>query len=163
MHSAKTLPEGDVAWRTTAPVDGTARAAMAHTMRTGRRANGLLMIATPSLQLSLRGEFPTRIGSPCPMSTTASPASPQPFGRHALTVRAVALGAVTKPAVHRRLTPALHGWGAPLWAEDVAVGTLDERYSRHLTSALELQALTVGDMVHPDPRRAVSHRMPTAR
>jgi Mg2+/Co2+ transporter CorB len=30
------------------------------------------------------------------------------------------------------------------------VGTLDERYHGHLTSALELQALTVGDMVHPN-------------
>ena len=30
------------------------------------------------------------------------------------------------------------------------VGTLDERYHGHLTSALELQALTVGDVVHPN-------------
>jgi CBS domain containing-hemolysin-like protein len=32
------------------------------------------------------------------------------------------------------------------------VGTLDERYHGHLASALELQALTVGDMVRPNAR-----------
>ena len=30
------------------------------------------------------------------------------------------------------------------------VGTLDERYHGHLVSALELQALTIGDMVRAD-------------
>ena len=158
-----------------------------------------------------------------------------------ITVCTLALGAVTKPAVHRWLTPAFAGWGAPLWLADVAafiaalsivtflhlvvgemapkswaiahpeksatmlaipmrgfmwvtrpvivrlnhlanwclrrvgvqpvdqvstgqdpdtlrslvehsatVGTLDERYRGHLTRALELQALTVGDMVRPN-------------
>jgi len=158
-----------------------------------------------------------------------------------ITVCTLALGAVTKPAVHHWLTPAFEGWGAPLWVADVAgfvlalmivtflhlvvgemapkswaiahpeksavmlaipmrgfmwvtrpaivrlnhlanwflrkvgvqpvdqvttgqdpdalrhlvehsatVGTLDERYHGQLTSALELQALTVGDMVHPN-------------
>lgn len=158
-----------------------------------------------------------------------------------ITVCTLALGAVTKPAVHRWLTPAIQTWGAPLWLADLAgfvlaliivtflhlvvgemapkswaiahpeksatmlaipmrgfmwvtrpaivrlnrlanwclrrvgvqpvdqvgtgqdpetlrhlvehsatVGTLDERYRAHLTRALELQALTVGDMVHPN-------------
>lgn len=156
-----------------------------------------------------------------------------------ITVCTLALGAVTKPAVHHWLTPAFQGWGAPLWLADLAgfiaaltivtflhlvvgemapkswaiahpersatmlaipmrgfmwvtrpaivrlnhlanwclrrvgvqpvdqvgtgqdsealrhlvehsatVGTLDERYRGHLTRALELQALTVGDMLH---------------
>lgn len=158
-----------------------------------------------------------------------------------ITVCTLALGAVTKPAVHHWLTPAFEGWGAPLWLADIAgfvlaltivtflhlvvgemapkswaiahpeksatllaipmrgflwatrpvivrlnrlanwclrkvgvqpvdqvgagqdpealrhlvehsatVGTLDERYHGHLTSALDLQALTVGDMVRPN-------------
>lgn len=158
-----------------------------------------------------------------------------------ITVCTLALGAVTKPAVHHWMTPAFQGWGAPPWLADVAgfiaalaivtflhlvvgemapkswaiahpeksatmlaipmrgfmwltrpvivrlnhmanwclrkvgvqpvdqvgtgqdpdtlrklvehsatVGTLDERYHGHLTSALELQALTVGDMVRPN-------------
>ncbi|MEI6253644.1 MAG: hemolysin family protein [Mycobacteriaceae bacterium] len=158
-----------------------------------------------------------------------------------ITVCTLALGAVTKPAVHHWLTPAFQGWGAPLWLADLTgfiaaltivtflhlvvgemapkswaiahpeksatmlaipmrgfmwvtrpvivrlnhlanwclrrvgvqpvdqvgtgqdpdalrhlvehsatVGTLDERYHGHLTRALELQALTVGDMVHPN-------------
>jgi magnesium and cobalt exporter, CNNM family len=158
-----------------------------------------------------------------------------------ITVCTLALGAVTKPAVHHWLTPAFELWGAPLWAADIAgfvlallvvtflhlvvgemapkswaiahpetsatmlaipmrgfiwltrpvivhlnnlanwclrtvgvdpvdqvgtgqnpdalrhlvehsatVGTIDERYRSHLTSALELQALTVGDMVRPN-------------
>ena len=158
-----------------------------------------------------------------------------------ITVCTLALGAVTKPAVHHWLTPAFQGWGAPLWLADVAgfvlalaivtflhlvigemapkswaiahpeksatmlaipmrafiwltrpaivhlnhlanwclrkvgvepvdqvgtgqgpdalrhlvehsatKGTLDERYHGHLTSALTLQALTVGDMVRPN-------------
>ncbi|MET0473119.1 MAG: hemolysin family protein [Mycobacterium sp.] len=160
-----------------------------------------------------------------------------------ITVCTLALGAVTKPAVHHWLTPAFEVWGAPPWVADVAgfvlallvvtflhlvvgemapkswaiahpeasatmlaipmrgfiwltrpvivhlnnlanwclrrvgvdpvdqvgtgqnpdalrhlvehsatVGTLDERYRGHLTSALELQALTVGDMVRPNAR-----------
>ncbi|QHE72758.1 hemolysin family protein [Rhodococcus sp. WAY2] len=159
-----------------------------------------------------------------------------------ITVCTLALGAVTKPAVHHWLTPAFAGWGAPLWLADVAgfvlaliivtflhlvvgemapkswaiahpeksatmlaipmrgfmwltrpvlhalnqmanwcllkvgvqpvdqvgsgqdsdalrhlvehsatVGTLDERYHGQLTSALELEALTVGEMVRPNP------------
>lgn len=155
-----------------------------------------------------------------------------------ITVCTLALGAITKPAVHHWLTPLFTGWGAPLWAADVVgfvlalvivtflhlvvgemapkswaiahpersaimlalpmrafmwftrpvivqlnrlanwclrkvgvepvdevgtaqdpdalrqlvehsatVGTLDERYGGHLTSALELQSLTVGDIV----------------
>lgn len=155
-----------------------------------------------------------------------------------ITVCTLALGALTKPAVHHWLTPAIAGWGAPAWLADVGgfvlaliivtflhlvvgemapkswaiahpersatllalpmrafmwvarpligalnrlanwclskvgvdpvdqvatgqdpdalrhlvehsatVGTLDERYHGHLVSALELQALTVGDMV----------------
>jgi CBS domain containing-hemolysin-like protein len=158
-----------------------------------------------------------------------------------ITVCTLALGAVTKPAVHRWLTPAFQSWGTPLWLADLAgfvlalivvtflhlvvgemapkswaiahpeksatllalpmrafmwvtrpvivqlnqlanwclrkvgvepvdqvitgqdpdtlrhlvehsatVGTLDERYRGHLTRALELQALTVGDMVRPN-------------
>ena len=158
-----------------------------------------------------------------------------------ITVCTLALGAITKPAVHHWLTPVFSGWGAPAWAADVAgfvlaliivtflhlvvgemapkswaiahpersaimlalpmrafmwvmrplivqlnrlanwclrrvgvepvdevgtvqdpdalkhlvehsatVGTLDERYHGHLTSALELQALTVGDIVRTD-------------
>ncbi|VFA90636.1 Putative Mg2+ and Co2+ transporter CorB [Nocardia farcinica] len=155
-----------------------------------------------------------------------------------ITVCTLALGAITKPAVHHWLTPAFENWGAPLWLADVAgfvlalvivtflhlvvgemapkswaiahpeksatllaipmrafmwltrplivrlnqvanwclrkvgvdpvdqvgsgqdpdalrhlvehsatVGTLDERYHGHLVSALELSALTVGDIV----------------
>lgn len=158
-----------------------------------------------------------------------------------ITVCTLALGALTKPAVHYWLTPAIQGLGAPLWLADVAgfvlallvvtflhlvvgeiapkswaiahpetsatmlaipmrafmfvtrpvivrlnhlanwclrrvgvdpvdqvrtgqnpdalrhlvehsatVGTLDERYRGHLTSALELQTLTVGEMVRPN-------------
>lgn len=158
-----------------------------------------------------------------------------------ITVCTLALGAVTKPAVHHWLTPAFADWGAPMWLADVAgfvlalvivtflhlvvgemapkswaiahpeksatllavpmrgfmwltrpvltrlnrlanrclarvgvepvdqvasgqdpvalrhlvehsatVGTLDERYRGHLTSALELEALTVGDIVRPN-------------
>ena len=158
-----------------------------------------------------------------------------------ITVCTLALGAVTKPAVHHWLTPAFADWGAPLWLADVAgfvlalvivtflhlvvgemapkswaiahpeksatmlaipmrgfmwltrplivtlnraanwclkrvgvepvdevasgqdpealrhlvehsatVGTLDERYHGHLTSALELESLTVGDIVRPN-------------
>ncbi|NKZ77546.1 DUF21 domain-containing protein [Rhodococcus hoagii] len=160
-----------------------------------------------------------------------------------ITVCTLALGAVTKPAVHHWLTPAFTDWGAPLWLADVAgfvlallivtflhlvvgemapkswaiahpeksatllaipmrgfmwltrplivilnraanwclvkvgvqpvdqvasgqdpealrhlvehsatVGTLDERYHGHLTSALELESLTVGDIVRPNDR-----------
>ncbi|WP_068158331.1 hemolysin family protein [Rhodococcus phenolicus] len=160
-----------------------------------------------------------------------------------ITVCTLALGAVTKPAVHHWLTPLIAGWGAPMWLADVAgfvlaliivtflhlvvgemapkswaiahpeksatmlavpmrvfmwftrpviiqlnrmanwclrkagvepvdqvatgqdpdalrhlvehsatVGTLDERYHGHLTSALELEALTVGDIVAPNDR-----------
>jgi len=156
-----------------------------------------------------------------------------------ITVCTLALGAITKPAVHHWLTPAIAGWGAPAWLADAGgfvlaliivtflhlvvgemapkswaiahpersatllalpmrafmwvtrpligtlnrlanwclkkvgvdavdqvatgqdpdalrhlvehsatVGTLDERYHGHLVSALELQALTIGDMVH---------------
>ena len=36
-----------------------------------------------------------------------------------ITVCTLALGAVTKPAVHHWLTPAFAGWGAPLWLADV--------------------------------------------
>lgn len=155
-----------------------------------------------------------------------------------ITVCTLALGAITKPAVHHWITPAIAGWGAPAWLVDVGgfvlaliivtflhlvvgemapkswaiahpersatllalpmrafmwvtrpligalnrlanwclekvgvdpvdqvatgqdpdalrhlvehsatVGTLDERYHGHLVSALELQALTIGDMV----------------
>lgn len=155
-----------------------------------------------------------------------------------ITVCTLALGAITKPAVHHWLTPAIAGWGAPAWLADVGgfvlaliivtflhlvvgemapkswaiahpeksatmlaipmrgfmwltrpviaalnrlanwclkrvgvepvdqvatgqdpaalrhlvehsatVGTLDQRYHGHLVSALELQALTIGDMV----------------
>ncbi|MCF6386241.1 CNNM domain-containing protein [Mycobacterium sp. MBM] len=155
-----------------------------------------------------------------------------------ITVCTLALGAITKPAVHHWLTPAISGWGAPTWLADVGgfvlaliivtflhlvvgemapkswaiahpersatllalpmrafmwvtrpligslnrlanwcltrvgvdpvdqvatgqdpaalrhlvehsatVGTLDERYHGQLVSALELQALTIGDMV----------------
>ena len=158
-----------------------------------------------------------------------------------ITVCTLALGAVTKPAVHHWLTPAFEGWGAPLWLADVAgfvlallvvtflhlvvgemapkswaiahpeksatmlaipmrafmwttrpvlvalnrmanwclvkvgvtpvdqvgsgqdsdtlrhlvehsatAGTLDERYHGQLTSALELEALTVGEVVRPN-------------
>ncbi|MBB3040049.1 hemolysin family protein [Hoyosella altamirensis] len=160
-----------------------------------------------------------------------------------ITVCTLALGAVTKPAVHHWLTPAFEAVGAPLWVADVAgfvlalvivtflhlvvgemapkswaiahpeksatmlaipmrafmwltrpviaqlnhlanwclhkvgvdpvdqvstgqnsdtlrhlvehsatAGTLDERYHGHLTSALELEALTVGDIVRPNAR-----------
>ncbi|RPA12453.1 hemolysin family protein [Gordonia sp. OPL2] len=155
-----------------------------------------------------------------------------------ITVCTLALGAITKPAVHHWLTPAFESWGLPLWTADIAgfvlaliivtflhlvvgemapkswaiahpersatmlalpmrafmwvtrpvivqlnrlanwclakvgveavdqvasgqdsealrhlvehsatVGTLDERYHAHLTSALELQSLTVGDVI----------------
>jgi CBS domain containing-hemolysin-like protein len=37
-----------------------------------------------------------------------------------ITVCTLALGAVTKPAVHHWLTPAIEDWGAPLWLADVA-------------------------------------------
>ncbi|MGW0176046.1 hemolysin family protein [Rhodococcus sp. NPDC003322] len=158
-----------------------------------------------------------------------------------ITVCTLALGAVTKPAVHHWLTPLFADWGAPAWLADVAgfvlallivtflhlvvgemapkswaiahpersatilaipmrgfmwltrplltwlnrmanrllekvgvepvdhvgsgqdpealrhlvehsatVGTLDERYHGHLTSALELESLTVGDIVRPN-------------
>ncbi|TCN58081.1 CBS domain containing-hemolysin-like protein [Rhodococcus sp. SMB37] len=158
-----------------------------------------------------------------------------------ITVCTLALGAITKPAVHHWLTPVFESWGAPLWLADVAgfvlaliivtflhlvvgemapkswaiahpeksatllalpmrafmwvtrpvivrlnhmanwvlrklgvepvdqvasgqdpdalrhlvehsatVGTLDERYHGHLSSALELESLTVGDIVTPD-------------
>ncbi|MGW0158394.1 hemolysin family protein [Mycobacterium sp. NPDC003323] len=155
-----------------------------------------------------------------------------------ITICTLALGAITKPAVHHWLTPAFAGWGAPSWLADVGgfilaliivtflhlvvgemapkswaiahpersatmlalpmrafmwltrpligtlnrlanwclrkvgvepvdqvatgqdpdalrhlvehsatVGTLDERYHGHLVSALELEALTIGDML----------------
>ncbi|WP_067853753.1 hemolysin family protein [Nocardia shimofusensis] len=158
-----------------------------------------------------------------------------------ITVCTLALGAITKPAVHHWITPGVAALGAPLWVADVAgfvlalivvtflhlvvgemapkswaiahpeksaillalpmrafmwlarpllvalnnlanrclrkvgvtpvdevdsgqdpaalrhlvehsatAGTLDERYRGHLISALELEALTVGDLVHPD-------------
>lgn len=159
-----------------------------------------------------------------------------------ITVCTLALGAITKPAVHHWLTPLIRQVGAPLWVADVVgfvlalivvtflhlvvgemapkswaiahpeksaimlalpmrafmwltrplltvlnklanaclrkvgvtpvdevdtgqnpaalrhlvehsatVGTLDERYHGNLTSALELERLTLGDIVHPDP------------
>src|SRR5215218_8241214 len=37
-----------------------------------------------------------------------------------ITVCTLALGAVTKPAVHHWLVPAFQAWGAPLWLADVA-------------------------------------------
>lgn len=37
-----------------------------------------------------------------------------------ITAATLALGAITKPAVHHWLTPVFEGWGAPLWAADVA-------------------------------------------
>ena len=37
-----------------------------------------------------------------------------------ITVCTLALGAVTKPAVHHWLTPTFEAWGMPLWAADVA-------------------------------------------
>lgn len=168
-----------------------------------------------------------------------------------ITVCTLALGAITKPAVHHWLTPLIERIGAPLWAADVAgfvlallvvtflhlvvgemapkswaiahpeksaillalpmrafmwltrplltalnrlanaclrkvgvtpvdevdagqnpaalrhlvehsatVGTLDERYHGNLTSALELERLTLGDIVRPDP--APSTVAPTA-
>lgn len=160
-----------------------------------------------------------------------------------ITVCTLALGSITKPAVHHWLTPVFEHWGAPLWLADTVgfvlalvivtfvhlvvgemapkswaiahpeksatmlalpmrafmwvtrpvivqlnnlanwclrkigveavdqvasgqdpdalrhlvehsatVGTLDERYHGHLTSALELEALTVGDIVTPTTR-----------
>ncbi len=36
-----------------------------------------------------------------------------------ITVCTLALGAVTKPAVHHWLTPMISGWGAPTWVADV--------------------------------------------
>lgn len=159
-----------------------------------------------------------------------------------ITVCTLALGAVTKPAVHHWLTPLIRNWGAPMWLADATgfvlalvivtflhlvvgemapkswtiahpeksatmlavpmrafmwftrplivtlnrlanwclrkvgvepvdqvstgqdpealrhlvehsatVGTLDARYHGHLVSALELEALTVGDVANPDP------------
>lgn len=163
-----------------------------------------------------------------------------------ITVCTLALGAITKPAVHHWITPAISSWGAPGWLADVGgfmlalvivtflhlvvgemapkswaiahpersaimlalpmrafmavtrpllialnnaanwclrkvgvtpvdemssgqdpdtlrhlvehsatVGTLDERYRANLTSALELQALTVGDLVSGEPPSGV--------
>lgn len=163
-----------------------------------------------------------------------------------ITVCTLALGAITKPAVHHWLTPLIGSWGAPGWVADVGgfvlallivtflhlvigemapkswaiahpersatllalpmraymavtrpllitlnhaanwclrrvgvtpvdevasgrdpatlrnlvehsatVGTLDERYSANLISALELEALTVGDLVSGKPPRGV--------
>lgn len=168
-----------------------------------------------------------------------------------ITVCTLALGAITKPAVHHWLTPLFTTWGAPLWVADVAgfvlaliivtflhlvvgemapkswaiahpersaivlalpmrafmwvtrplivqlnrlanwclrkvgvepvdevgsaqdpaalrqlvehsatVGTLDERFHGHLASALELQSLTVGDIVRAEA--APSSVAPTA-
>ncbi|MGZ8177798.1 hemolysin family protein [Williamsia sp. SKLECPSW1] len=37
-----------------------------------------------------------------------------------ITVCTLALGAITKPAVHYALTPLIAGWGAPAWVADVA-------------------------------------------
>ena len=37
-----------------------------------------------------------------------------------ITAATLALGAITKPAVHHWITPVLEGWGAPLWVADVA-------------------------------------------
>lgn len=37
-----------------------------------------------------------------------------------ITVCTLALGAITKPAVHHWLTPLLENWGLPFWAADVA-------------------------------------------
>jgi CBS domain containing-hemolysin-like protein len=37
-----------------------------------------------------------------------------------ITIATLALGAITKPAVHHWITPVLEGWGAPLWVADVA-------------------------------------------
>ncbi|MCD2156342.1 hemolysin family protein [Rhodococcus cerastii] len=37
-----------------------------------------------------------------------------------ITVCTLALGAITKPAVHHWLTPAFSSWGMPLWTADVA-------------------------------------------
>ncbi|MGV9709602.1 hemolysin family protein [Gordonia sp. NPDC003424] len=37
-----------------------------------------------------------------------------------ITVCTLALGAITKPAVHHWLTPVFAGWGAPLWLADIA-------------------------------------------
>lgn len=37
-----------------------------------------------------------------------------------ITICTLALGAITKPAVHHWLTPIIEGWGLPLWAADVA-------------------------------------------
>ncbi|MTG90753.1 DUF21 domain-containing protein [Cellulosimicrobium sp. BIT-GX5] len=37
-----------------------------------------------------------------------------------ITACTLALGAITKPAVHHWITPVLETWGAPLWAADVA-------------------------------------------
>ena len=36
-----------------------------------------------------------------------------------ITICTLALGAITKPAVHHWLTPAIAGWGAPSWLADV--------------------------------------------
>ena len=170
-----------------------------------------------------------------------------------ITLCTLALGAITKPAVHHWLTPAISGWGAPLWLADVAgfvlalivvtflhlvvgemapkswaiahpersaillavpmrafmwvtrpvivqlnrlanwclrkvgvdpvdqvatgqdsdalkhlvehsatVGTLDERYHAHLTSALELESLTVGDVVASENTALVGTVTPDA-
>ncbi|AZG46714.1 hemolysin family protein [Gordonia insulae] len=37
-----------------------------------------------------------------------------------ITVCTLALGAITKPAVHHWLTPAFESWGLPLWSADIA-------------------------------------------
>ncbi|MBC9732540.1 CNNM domain-containing protein [Nocardioides marmotae] len=37
-----------------------------------------------------------------------------------ITISVLALGAITKPAVHHWLTPVFEGWGAALWLADVA-------------------------------------------
>ena len=37
-----------------------------------------------------------------------------------ITICTLALGAITKPAVHHWLTPTFEAWGLPLWAADVA-------------------------------------------
>src|SRR5699024_11249620 len=36
-----------------------------------------------------------------------------------ITLCALALGSITKPAVHHWLTPVFSGWGLPLWSADV--------------------------------------------
>ena len=41
-----------------------------------------------------------------------------------ITACTLALGAVTKPAVHHAITPVLETWGLPLWTADVAAFVL---------------------------------------